>query len=1107
MLNLIISRTGYGKTTYIKKEIEKLISNGKRCVLIIPEQISFETERDILRQVGAKNLKYVSVMSFTRLCSEFFSAYGGREKPYIDAVGKTALMEETLKNLSSSLELFKKSASTPQFCEMMIKLHSDTKKNAVTPQKMFSCSETENGILKEKLSETSLILSEYEKELNKDYFDPLDDLAVVAERLSEHPFFAGKTVFIDSFTGFTAQQLKIIEKIMSTAENIYISLGFDGVYSQKSFSTFSNMAKTALDLKRLAKDSGISVGKDIVLYENYRYDNEELDFLEKNIFCDDKNKYDNDVNNIFITKLKNIYEEAEYVAKTILDLTRKENLRYREISVISRSADEYNDVLEEAFEKYGIPLFVDNREGVENLSLFKAVSFALEAVIKNFDRESVISLVKTGLCGVEDDKAELFELYTYVWRVDKQGFFDEFKMPVDSFLVGDNEYLSNCLKDIEEARKSIIEPLKKFKATKGKTVKSYVKAVYELIKDYNCASKLKTQSDLLLKSGYAGLSDTTVRSYDIMIHILDQLYLSLGENEMTLKRFYEIFTSAVTLLDVGSLPQGLDAVAVGSAERMRPKSPKVTFIIGANEGVFPSASAGKGIFSDSELAVLKEKGINLPFYDIDTAVDEQYLAYCAVCSPSEKLYVSYPQFSLSGEIKEPSIIVENLTEIFPKLSVKIFDNSKIFSVGDAIKAYAVSKGTDKEIEHYFDVHNNEIFEIVKNAKSEKNEKIEKTTAKMLYGKNIYTSASKIETFNKCRFYYFCKYGLCANPIKELKVDNLSRGSLVHFVLENMINEFSADEFFALTKEQINGKINDLAVKFYDENIASKNQTPQEKYRFKKLCEMIEELVERVFAELKQSEFETQKNELKIGGEKGDIPAYTIEFSDGKILLFGAVDRVDKADKNGKKILRIIDYKTGAKKLNFSDLLYGQNLQMPLYMKAVVENGKNLFGDCLPGGMFYFSARESVVNAEKSLDDKTIEAERLKGVKMDGIFLGDSDVYTAIEPSGEGVYSPVKLNKDMSLSASAPYYTYEQYEILSDYLNLKLTDTANAMLSGEISPKPLDSGNVSACKYCDYSSVCRFSGKHDVIENMKSEDVFKIMLRELQDSKDREEGEF
>lgn len=1103
MLNLIISRTGYGKTTYIKEKIKKLVDEDKQVFLIIPEQISFESERDILREVGPQKLENVSVMSFTRLCYNFFEKYGGREKPYIDNVGKTALMEEVLKKLSPTLELFKKSASTPQFCELMIDLASGLKKNTVSTSMLLECANKDNGILKYKLEETALIISEYEELLNKDYFDPLDDVSVVAKRVKDTDFFNDKIVFIDSFTGFTSQQMVIISEIIRSAKDVYISLGFDGVYSKKALSTFSNMAKTALDLKKIAKDHSVDVAEDIVLLENHRFENDELDFLEKNIYSDEQNVYDDKCNNIFVTEVKNIYEEAEYVAKEIIKLAREDDVRYRDISVISRDANEYNGIIDEVFEKYNIPVFVDNRESVENFNIFKLVSFALDAVCKNYDADSIISLIKTGITDVWAEEASLFELYVNVWRINKTEFLNEFKLPIDSFVSGDEEYLNLTAEKIENVRKTIIEPLEKFNKQKGKTAESYVTALYQLIKDYNCDKNLKKYSNSLLEKGHNRLSESTVRSYDVLIHIFDQLYLSLGKTELTLKRFYEIFTSAVALLDIGSLPQGLDAVAVGSAERMRPKSPKVTFIIGANDGVFPSAKQGNGLFSDDELSRLKKNGVNLPFYDVDTAVDEQYLAYCAVCSPSEKLYVSYPTSSFTGEIKEPSDIVENLFSIFPQLELKHYNPNEIEHINDALKSFAVSKSQDENIKHFFEEYPDSRFNSILNAGEQKIQSINSDTAKNLYGKNIYTSASKIETFNKCKFYYFCKYGLHANPIRQAKVDNLSRGSLVHFVLEKVINKYTPDEFFSLEETVARDEIKLLGEEFFEQNISQKEQTAIEKYRFKKLVDIIYDLVVKVFEELKQSKFSVAKTELAIGGKEPDIPAYEVEFENGKIILSGFIDRVDTADKNERKIIRIIDYKTGSKKLNLSDVCFGQNLQMPLYMKAVVDNGKEKFGDALPGGMFYYIAKDTVINAEKNASDEKIKDDRLKSLKMDGVFLDDDDAIYALEPDGQGLYSPVVRKKDGSFASNSHYYTIEQYKILSDYIDLKLKETANEMVSGDIAPKPLDSTSYGACDYCDYADVCQFKGEHDKIPKLKDTDAFQYMYDRIKDEKEGE----
>ena len=167
MLQLIVSRTGYGKTTFIQNKIKELVQNKKEVVLIIPEQISFESERDILRAVGAKNLQYVNVMSFSRFCSLFFAKYGGRDKPYIDSVGKTAIMQEVLKTLAPSLDLFRKSATTTQFCSLMLSLSQKTKQNAVTPDMLSVTAQTSSGILKQKLTEISLIYQNTTKRFQK----------------------------------------------------------------------------------------------------------------------------------------------------------------------------------------------------------------------------------------------------------------------------------------------------------------------------------------------------------------------------------------------------------------------------------------------------------------------------------------------------------------------------------------------------------------------------------------------------------------------------------------------------------------------------------------------------------------------------------------------------------------------------------------------------------------------------------------------------------------------------------------------------------------------------------------------------------------------------
>ena len=77
MLQLILAPPGCGKSEEIRNMILQRHEQGMRgMVLIVPEQISFDTERSMLRLLGAKCTESVEVLSFSRFCDKFFEQYG-----------------------------------------------------------------------------------------------------------------------------------------------------------------------------------------------------------------------------------------------------------------------------------------------------------------------------------------------------------------------------------------------------------------------------------------------------------------------------------------------------------------------------------------------------------------------------------------------------------------------------------------------------------------------------------------------------------------------------------------------------------------------------------------------------------------------------------------------------------------------------------------------------------------------------------------------------------------------------------------------------------------------------------------------------------------------
>ena len=65
MLRFILGKSGSGKTAYIYEQISDRVKSGESdIIMLIPDQSSFETEKDFLEILGARLSKNVTVFGF-----------------------------------------------------------------------------------------------------------------------------------------------------------------------------------------------------------------------------------------------------------------------------------------------------------------------------------------------------------------------------------------------------------------------------------------------------------------------------------------------------------------------------------------------------------------------------------------------------------------------------------------------------------------------------------------------------------------------------------------------------------------------------------------------------------------------------------------------------------------------------------------------------------------------------------------------------------------------------------------------------------------------------------------------------------------------------------
>jgi len=221
----------------------------------------------------------------------------------------------------------------------------------------------------------------------------------------------------------------------------------------------------------------------------------------------------------------------------------------------------------------------------------------------------------------------------------------------------------------------------------------------------------------------------------------------------------------------------------------------------------------------------------------------------------------------------------------------------------------------------------------------------------------------------------------------------------------------------------------------------------------------------VVAELAASEFEPVRFELGFGRGK-ELPP--VEVENGVTLrLSGFVDRVDEWMADGKRYLRVVDYKTGKKSFDFSDVEDGRGLQMLLYLFALTRHG-DLFGgeEAVPAGVLYVPARNPVIRGERTMTDEEVRAAQSRELRRQGLVLDDPAVMAAMERT-EG--------KSRFLPDRADYHvSEEQMAQLDTFVTDALRKAAGQMAEGNVDADPYwHDGQRNACRWCDYRAACHF----------------------------------
>jgi len=1107
LLQFILGTAGTGKTTKLIQAVKDVVESGGRAVLLVPEQYSFASERRLHKELGPRLALEVEVLSFTRVCNAVFRRFGRLAGVAVSGAGKYMLMSVALDELRDKLRVYRKSAAGTAFLQALVAACAEFKTAGLPPERLLEIADAcEEGPLRDKLSELGAVYAAYQALLERGYTDPDDDLLRATKMLASHNYFGEISVFVDGFTTFMAGEFVFLAQVVAQAKDVTFAMTADSLDDQSGGTGVFSPAKSAvMRLIRYARQAGVAVAAPQLPEEPCRYRSRALRHISKEFLQPAAKPFGGASDGaVHLTEAADLYQEIEQVAARIAGLVRENGYRYSEIAVVARDTEPYERALLSVFARYDIPFFVDAREDVENLPLISGLLSALDAVRSGFDTDAVLAYAKSPITGLAAEPVAALENYCYSWGVRGSVWGEPFSNNPAGLAEGLSDADRALLDQINQVREAVATPLLHLRDALGRTDgKRFAKGVYEFLVEVNAAENLNAHAQGLEQGMRESFLDQSAQLWEILMDILDVFGAVLGGVALSAARACELFRLAVGTAEVAGIPQTLDQVLVGMADRIRPGEVRAVFVIGAAEGVFPAQVGAAGLFSDNERQRMIELGAELSPPSLHQSVLERYYAYFAITLPSERLWASYARRDSMGAEQRPSVILHQLLALFPALVYKAEDSQALIAgEKSAFRVLARHYREDTPLtasllQSLQADRTDALARMYKAAARPPHKLSVRRSAQELFGGKMRFSPSRVERYYRCPFSYFAADGLALKKRRKVEFTPLESGSVVHNVLQVMAQRHGGKGLAALNMEQLTDEVREVITDYLAQRVNDQEALPARfKYLFTRLAGTLARLLAHLGREFAQSAFEPVAFELPIGQGDGVEPLRLVTSEGVPVTVEGIVDRVDVMEKNGRRYVRVVDYKSGGKEFKLHDILYGLNMQMLLYLFTISENGRGDLADAVPAGVLYMPVREKYVAAGRNEDTA---AAREKQWRMNGLLLEDEEVLRGMERDLAGVFIPAKLTKSGAPDARSSLASAAEMGALAQKVRDMIKKMVSSLIRGGIEALPVDSGDFDTCAYCDYRSVCGVE-PGDPVKSVEAVDrvrFFKILEEERQ----------
>lgn len=1127
MIRIITGRAGVGKTTLIQKEIAETLKAspiGEPIIVIVPDQQSYSMEYDLTTKYDLGGLIRAEVLTFKRLAWRILQQEGGITRQEIDQYGYSMLLRSILEEERERLQLFQNVATRQGFIDQLTRMLQEFERYRIDYEALARLEEEMvakkmNETLIRKIKDLRLIAERVEGHIGTQYVDSERYLRMLAEAIPHSAHLKNATIYIDGFEDFTEREMEIIEGLVLNSQSVTFSVQVD--LAKEYSDVFLQGRKMYDKLQLLLERNHLNIEEQVTLTDMHRTNKRALRHVERMFDTHHVTPIEAD-DSLTIIEAEDQQAEIDAVAREIIRQV-KEGKRYRDIAIMYRQSELYDDLLRQRLSHYGIPFFLSMKKPMLHHPLIELTRSVLDIVKSNWAYEPMMRALKTELFYPVDEplerwrmSGEQFENFVLMRGIVGKRWFDEERWTYIQYRglesIGrkqtDEELQKEAL--IQEMRDRMCTPLAIFEAkVKGKQRgRVIITALFELMEQLNVFEHLMRLREVEMENGSLEKASEHEQAWRKWVHVLEQFDMMFGEREMTIREAIPILDEGLETLTFSQIPPAVDQVTITTFETSSISNPDLLYVIGVNDGVIPARMDYEGLLSDREREFFESVGYPLALSTTEQLERETYYLYRALTAAREKVTITYAVADDEGKALLPSMFIEQLKQMVHDIPVQYVVND-VSELQEEAEKYVVTLSTSLTyfIQQWrvaeYDVQKMPMFwryvyeqlkkdpfihvilrRMMERTVSRNKEKyLHPDMTKQLYGEKFVSSVSRIESFYNCPFQHFASYGLQLKERTQFTLEPPQLGDLFHAALKYVHEEIKRRQLawheidHALSAELAHEALQQLAPYFVHQILLSSSRYT---YIMRKLTSLVEQTVGALGTQARRSMFQPVKVEAGFGpGEGYDMPPLLIRLQhDVEMELRGRIDRIDALEKEDKTYIRIVDYKSSAQQLDLSAVYYGLSLQMLTYLEAAVVHAPIWYEkEVHPAGMLYFHVHNPLIKADDLKEDQ-ITAEKIASYQMKGYVTNELSILQAMdevlkEKGAKSQVVPAQLTQAGKLNAHSKVLTEDDMYVLMDHVSKKHEQAGNQMIEGDTRVYPYMYDGKKPCTFCNYRSVCQY----------------------------------